>query len=187
MEIESNSPTGGGKSLCYQLPALLQSGRTRGVTIVISPLLSLMEDQVQHLRNMNVQAFLINSQTTADEKNFLFEALNGHNVEQFVQLLYVTPEMLSKSQKMLSSFDRLYRNNRLARLVIDEAHCVSQWGHDFRPDYKALGDLRKKFPNVPVMALTATATANVKDDVKLNLGMKECEEFTRSFNRTNLY
>ena len=180
-------PTGGGKSLCYQLPSLVQSGKTHGVTVVISPLLSLMEDQVQHLRKLGIQAFLINSETPQETRKAVMEAMNEQNVEDFTQLLYVTPEMLSKSQKMTNTFERLYRRQRLARLVIDEAHCVSQWGHDFRPDYKLIGDVRKRFPKVPVMALTATATENVKLDTVHNLGITGCEIFTSSFNRPNLY
>ena len=179
-------PTGGGKSLCYQLPSTIQSGRTRGVTIVISPLLSLMQDQVDHLQELNIQAFLINSEVTPEYKRFVFETLRGPNVEHFIQLLYVTPEMLSKSQAVIDIFKRLHVQGKLARIVIDEAHCVSQWGHDFRPDYKELGEVRKQFPAVPVMALTATATENVKVDVIHNLGMKNCEIFTQSFNRPNL-
>ena len=180
-------PTGGGKSLCYQLPSIISSGETRGVTIVISPLLSLMEDQVQHLRKLSIQAFLLNGETSRDEKTAINEALREHKVEDFVQLLYVTPEMLSKNQFMVDTFERLYQRQKLARLVIDEAHCVSQWGHDFRPDYKLLGDVRRKFPKVPVMALTATATENVKLDVIHNLAIDGCDVFTQSFNRPNLY
>ena len=180
-------PTGGGKSLCYQLPSLISSGKTRGVTIVISPLLSLMEDQVQHLRDLDIQAFLINGKTPADEKNAINTALREQKVEDFIQILYVTPEMLSKNIAMISQFERLYQRGKLARMVIDEAHCVSQWGHDFRPDYKLLGDVRKRFPKTPVMALTATATENVKVDVIHNLGINGCQVFTRSFNRPNLY
>lgn len=180
-------PTGGGKSLCYQLPALISSGKTRGVTIVISPLVSLMEDQVQHLRNLQIQAYLINSETTQEERRYIMNALDGQDVERFIQLMYVTPEMLSKSQAMMNAFDRLHRRKRLARFVIDEAHCVSQWGHDFRPDYKLLGDVRQKFPGVPVMALTATATENVKFDTIHNLGIDGCDVLTSSFNRKNLY
>ena len=180
-------PTGGGKSLCYQLPSLVTSGKSRGVTVVISPLLSLMEDQVSHLRRLQIQAFLINGATTREEKNACNEALREQDVQKFIQLLYVTPEMLSKSEAMIGAFERLYKRGKLARLVIDEAHCVSQWGHDFRPDYKLLGDVRRKFPTVPVIALTATATENVKVDVIHNLGMDGCEVFTQSFNRSNLY
>ncbi|PGH04657.1 hypothetical protein AJ80_08491 [Polytolypa hystricis UAMH7299] len=179
-------PTGGGKSLCYQLPSIISSGRTRGVTVVISPLLSLMEDQVSHLHKLHIQAFLINSEMTKDQRGLLFQALRSDKVEQLIQLLYITPEMINKSQVMLNALQGLHSRRKLARIVIDEAHCVSQWGHDFRPDYKELGEVRSKFPSVPVMALTATATENVKVDVIHNLGMQNCEVFLQSFNRPNL-
>ena len=179
-------PTGGGKSLCYQLPSIISSGRTNGVTVVISPLLSLMQDQVDHLRQLNIQAFLINSEITAEHRRLVMETLKDPNVEHFIQLLYITPEMISKSQAIVNAFQNLHRRKRLARIVIDEAHCVSQWGHDFRPDYKLLGEVRRQFKGVPVMALTATATENVKVDVIHNLGMQKCEVFTQSFNRPNL-
>ena len=179
-------PTGGGKSLCYQLPSIVQSGRTAGVTIVISPLLSLMQDQVDHLQKLRIQAFVINSEISADHRRFVLEALREPRVEDFIQLLYVTPEMLSKSQAIINTFSKLHERGKLARIVIDEAHCVSQWGHDFRPDYKALGEVRKQFRGVPVMALTATATENVKVDVIHNLGMRGCDVFSQSFNRPNL-
>ncbi|KIV82834.1 hypothetical protein PV11_04907 [Exophiala sideris] len=179
-------PTGGGKSLCYQLPSVVQSGRTRGVTIVVSPLLSLMQDQVDHLKKLKIQASLINGDISQEQRSYILSALKGPHPEAFVQLLYVTPEMLNKSQVMVKTFQDLYRRGRLARLVIDEAHCVSQWGHDFRPDYKALGEIRKQFRDVPLMALTATATENVKFDVMHNLGMDNAQVFTQSFNRPNL-
>ena len=179
-------PTGGGKSLCYQLPSVIQSGKTAGLTIVISPLLSLMHDQVEHLKELGIQAFLINGEASAEHRRSVLSALREPHVERFIQLLYVTPEMLNRSKAILGAFEDLHKRNKLARIVIDEAHCVSQWGHDFRPDYKELGDVRARFSDVPVMALTATATETVKMDTIHNLGMKNCEVFTQSFNRPNL-
>lgn len=179
-------PTGGGKSLCYQLPAIIQSGRTRGVTVVISPLLSLMEDQVAHLQKLNIQAKIFNGEVSTEEKRLVMNSLYERNVEQFIQLLYVTPEMLSKNEQMISAFKSLHQRGKFARIIIDEAHCVSQWGHDFRPDYKALGEIRANFDGVPMMALTATATENVKVDVVHNLNMEGCRQFSQSFNRPGL-
>ena len=179
-------PTGGGKSLCYQLPAIVNSGKTQGVTIVISPLLSLMQDQVEHLQELKIQALLINSEVTAEYRRLVMSCLKEQQPHKFCQLLYITPEMINKSKAMLSAFRDLHGRRKLARIVIDEAHCVSQWGHDFRPDYKLLGEVRQQFPGVPVIALTATATENVKMDVIHNLGIKNCETFSQSFNRPNL-
>lgn len=179
-------PTGGGKSLCYQLPAIVNSGKTQGVTIVISPLLSLMQDQVEHLQDLKIQALLINSEVTAEYRRLVMGSLKEQQPQKFCQLLYVTPEMINKSQVMVSALRDLHRRRKLARIVIDEAHCVSQWGHDFRPDYKLLGEFRQEFPGVPVIALTATATENVKIDVIHNLGIQDCETFSQSFNRPNL-
>lgn len=179
-------PTGGGKSLCYQLPSVIASGRTKGVTVVISPLLSLMQDQVEHLKKLNIQAFLINSEVTVEHRNLVMKGLRDPRADQLIQLLYVTPEMLNKSKTLVSALQELHQRRLLARIVIDEAHCVSQWGHDFRPDYKALGEVRGRFRGVPVMALTATATENVKVDVIHNLDIEGCEVYTQSFNRPNL-
>ncbi|KAG9738320.1 ATP-dependent DNA helicase, partial [Aureobasidium melanogenum] len=179
-------PTGGGKSLCYQLPAIVKLGKTSGVTVVVSPLLSLMEDQVSHLRARGIQAFALTGNTTMDERREVTSTFTKPNVQEFVQLLYVTPEMLNKSGMMKTAFKDLHRKGKLARIVIDEAHCVSQWGHDFRPDYKELGMVLNEYPGVPIMALTATATENVKVDTIGNLGINGCDVFSQSFNRPNL-
>ncbi|KAF6525783.1 hypothetical protein HZS61_011578 [Fusarium oxysporum f. sp. conglutinans] len=180
-------PTGGGKSLCYQLPAVIKTGKTQGITIVVSPLLSLMQDQVDHMKALGVQAVAFNGEYSAEYKRQVMTAFEKRSPEDYIELLYVTPEMVSKNTTFNNRLRTLYDNGKLSRIVIDEAHCVSQWGHDFRPDYKTLGEVRQKYPGVPVMALTATATQNVIVDIRHILGMDNCQTFSQSFNRPNLH
>ncbi|KAF4339557.1 hypothetical protein FBEOM_6528, partial [Fusarium beomiforme] len=180
-------PTGGGKSLCYQLPAVIKSGKTQGITIVVSPLLSLMQDQVDHMKALGIQAVAFNGECSAEYKRQVMTAFEERSPEDYIELLYVTPEMVSKNTTFNNGMRTLYDKGKLARIVIDEAHCVSQWGHDFRPDYKTLGEVRQRYPGVPVMALTATATQNVIVDIRHNLGMDNCQTFSQSFNRPNLH
>src|SRR6266403_3700587 len=166
-------PTGGGKSLCFQLPALLRDG----VTIVVSPLIALMKDQVDALRTSGIAATFLNSTLAGSESR---ERLRGLDRNQF-RLLYVAPERL-----MMENFLERALNWNIGQIAIDEAHCISDWGHDFRPEYRELKKLRTHFPDVPIMALTATATERVRDDIIKQLKLRHPRCYVASFNRPNL-
>jgi len=170
-------PTGGGKSLCYQIPALLRPG----VAIVVSPLIALMQDQVDALRQLGVAAAFLNSSMEADAAREVVR--QAHRGE--LKLLYVAPERLM-TEGFLGLLERLDEDAALALFAIDEAHCVSQWGHDFRPEYRALTVLHERFPAVPRIALTATADAPTRNEIVERLGLGDARQFVSSFDRPNI-
>lgn len=166
-------PTGAGKSLCYQVPALCRPG----VAIIVSPLIALMRDQVEALRQQGVEAAALNSALTADEQRDVRDKLYSGELK----LLYVAPERL-----MTPGFQQMLRDVRISLFAIDEAHCVSQWGHDFRPEYRQLSQIAEAFPGVPRMALTATADPQTRADIIERLQLKEGRVFVASFDRPNI-
>nr|WP_291316245.1 RecQ family ATP-dependent DNA helicase [Desulfuromonas sp.] len=166
-------PTGGGKSLCYQVPALHRPG----VAIIVSPLISLMKDQVDALVANGVEAAFYNSSLGAAESRRVLARLHGGELD----LLYIAPERL-----LSEAFLERMQGIPVALFAIDEAHCVSQWGHDFRPEYVQLGRLKTLFPGVPTIALTATADAQTRDDILQRLGLERARSFAAGFDRPNI-
>src|SRR4051812_43950670 len=166
-------PTGGGKSLCYQIPALA----LEGIALVISPLIALMQDQVRALEQVGIAAAFYNSSLTAEEK----QAVRAAATEGRLKLLYVAPETLNTA-----AFQDFVRRLDTSLLAVDEAHCVSQWGHDFRPDYLDVARLRERLPDVPLVALTATADPLTRKEVQSRLGLLDAKVFASSFDRPNI-
>jgi len=172
-------PTGGGKSLCYQLPALLQPG----VSVVVSPLIALMQDQVRQLQDNDISATLINSSIEPAE---IARRMKGMSRGDY-KLVYLAPERLVLGQFLDGPLNSLSEGPGINAFVVDEAHCVSEWGHDFRPEYRQLSTLRRRHPQVPVLAFTATATPRVRTDIIGQLALRAPAVHVASFNRPNLY
>lgn len=174
-------PTGGGKSLCYQIPALARQRAGQGVSIVVSPLIALMHDQVGALHEAGVEAAFLNSTLSLEEANDVERRL----LRGELTMLYAAPERVA-TPRFLSLLDGLYQKRQLALFAIDEAHCVSQWGHDFRPEYRALAVFHERYPGVPRIALTATADATTRADIVQHLQLDEARQFVSSFDRPNI-
>ena len=176
-------PTGGGKSLTFQIPAIIQYG----VTLVVMPLLSLIQDQTTFLTGLGIKVLFLNSEGSKELEGNYNALFHAENEEDMCKMIFLTPEKIAQSPRTISLLERLYREKLLLRCVIDEAHCVSQWGREFRPDYLNLKILKRKFPNLPILAITATAPNKIREDVISQLSMVNTIFFRSSYNRTNLY
>ena len=172
-------PTGGGKSLCFQLPAVLRDG----LTLVVSPLIALMQDQVRLLEEQGIHATYINSSLSGHEIGARIEAAASGQYK----LLYLAPERLLQPEFLRSALPRMAQTPGIRAIVVDEAHCVSEWGHDFRPEYRQLADVRRRHPSLPLLAFTATATARVREDIARQLALRDPAVHVASFNRPNLF
>ncbi len=170
-------PTGGGKSLCYQIPALLRPG----LAVVVSPLIALMQDQVEALQQLGVAAAYLNSSLDNEAAREIYRQL----MRGELKILYVAPERLLTGA-FLNTLEQIQANTGLALFAIDEAHCVSQWGHDFRPEYRQLTALHERFPAVPRVALTATADTPTRQEIVERLGLQDARAFVSSFDRPNI-
>ena len=174
-------PTGGGKSLCYQIPAIARQRAGHGVAIVVSPLIALMHDQVGALHEAGVEAAFLNSTLSGEQAN----AVEKRMLRGELTLLYAAPERVT-TPRFLALLDSLHERGKLSLFAIDEAHCVSQWGHDFRPEYRALTVLHERYAGVPRIALTATADGITRADIVERLQLEEARQFVSSFDRPNI-